>query len=137
DAPSGVIQAFDVETGELVWAWDLGATTAAGDAADGPQTYTRGTPNMWTIASADEELGLVYLPMGNSAVDYWSSDRSPQENEFSTALVALDVETGEPAWHFQTVHKDVWDYDLGSQPTLVDLPGGIPAVVLASKQGDI
>src|SRR5690606_18868090 len=137
DAPSGVIQAFDVETGELAWAWDLGATTPPGDAADGPRTYTRGTPNMWTIASADEELGLVYLPMGNSAVDYWSSDRSPQENEYATALVALDAETGRPAWHFQTVHKDVWDYDLGSQPTLVDLPGGIPAIVLASKQGDI
>ncbi len=136
DAPSGVIQAFDIETGELAWAWDLGATST-GDATDGPQTYTRGTPNMWTIASADEELGLVYLPMGNSAVDYWSSDRSPQENEFATALVALDAESGEPVWHFQTVHKDVWDYDLGSQPTLIDLPGGVPAVVLASKQGDI
>ena len=67
---------------------------------------------MWTTASADEEFGLVYLPMGNSAVDYWSSDRSPQENEFSTALVALDGETGEPRWRFQTVYKDVWDYDL-------------------------
>src|SRR5690606_13274168 len=136
DAPSGVIQAFDVETGDLAWAWDLGAPERDGRPAP-PETYTRGTPNMWTIASADEELGLVYLPMGNSAADYWSSDRSPQENTYSTALVALNAETGEPAWHFQTVHKDVWDYDLGSQPTLVDLPDGTPAVVLASKQGDI
>lgn len=136
DAPSGVIQAFDVETGEFAWAWDLGAPEREGR-PERPETYTRGTPNMWTIASADEELGLVYLPMGNSAADYWSSDRSPQENAYSTALVALNAETGEPAWHFQTVHKDVWDYDLGSQPTLVDLPGGVPAVVLASKQGDI
>ncbi|WP_338445117.1 membrane-bound PQQ-dependent dehydrogenase, glucose/quinate/shikimate family [Pelagerythrobacter marensis] len=136
DAPSGVIQAFDAVTGELAWAWDLGAPDRQGR-PEGDATYTRGTPNMWTMASADEELGLVYLPMGNSAGDYWSGARSAAENEYATALVALDAETGRPRWHFQTVHKDVWDYDLGSQPTLIDLPGGIPAVVLASKQGDI
>lgn len=136
DAPSGVIQAFDAVTGELAWAWDMTAPDRQGRPENG-ETYTRGTPNMWTMASADEELGLVYLPMGNAAGDYWSSDRLPAENEYSTALVALNAETGRPAWHFQTVHKDVWDYDLGSQPTLIDLPGGVPAVVLASKQGDI
>lgn len=136
DAPSGVIQAFDAVTGELAWAWDMTAPERQGRPENG-ETYTRGTPNMWTMASADEELGLVYLPMGNAAGDYWSSDRLPAENEYATSLVALDAETGRPAWHFQTVHKDVWDYDLGSQPTLIDLPGGVPAVVLASKQGDI
>ncbi|MGV2495189.1 membrane-bound PQQ-dependent dehydrogenase, glucose/quinate/shikimate family [Pelagerythrobacter aerophilus] len=136
DAPSGVIQAFDAVTGELAWAWDMTAPDRQGGPEDG-ETYTRGTPNMWTMAAADEELGLVYLPMGNSAGDYWSSDRLPAENEYATSLVALGAETGRPAWHFQTVHKDVWDYDLGSQPTLIDLPGGVPAVVLASKQGDI
>jgi len=136
DAPSGVIQGFDVMTGELKWAWDLGAPDRTGLPPDG-ETYTLATPNMWTIASADEQLGLVYLPMGNSAVDYWSSARSAEKKQYSTSLVALNAETGRPAWHFQTVHNDVWDYDLGSQPTLVDLPGGVPAVVLASKQGDI
>lgn len=136
DAPSGVIQAFDAVTGEFAWAWDM-VVPDRGGRPEGDDTYTRGTPNMWTMASADEELGLVYLPMGNAAGDYWSSDRLPAENEYSTSLVALDAETGDPVWHFQTVHKDVWDYDLGSQPTLIDLPGGIPAVVLASKQGDI
>ena len=139
DSPSGVIRGFDAVTGEFEWAWDLGRPGETSQA--GPeQIYTRGTPNMWTIAAGDEELGYVYLPMGNSAVDYYGSNRSEQENEFSTSLVALDVTTGRPAWHFQTVHRDVWDYDLGSQPTLVDIPteeGAIPAVVLASKQGDI
>jgi quinoprotein glucose dehydrogenase len=133
-----VIQGFDAVTGQQRWAWDLGRGTT--QAAAPNQTYTRGTPNMWTIASADEALGLVYLPMGNSASDYWSSDRSPQENAFSTSLVALDVATGRPAWVFQTVHKDVWDYDLGAQGTLVDFPtnaGSVPAIVLPSKQGDI
>ncbi len=136
DAPSGVIQAYDVRTGERRWAWDLGRPGQYDWPAPG-ETFTRGTPNMWTTASADEELGLVYLPTGNSADDYWSSDRSPQENEFSSSLVALDAETGHPVWHFQTVHKDVWDYDLGSQVTLVDLPDGTPAVILPSKQGDV
>jgi quinoprotein glucose dehydrogenase len=139
DAPSGVIRGYDATTGELRWAWDLGRPGATGAPPPG-ETWTRGTPNMWTIASADPELGLVYLPMGNPAVDYWSSDRSPEENEYATSLVALDVTTGLPAWHFQTVHMDVWDYDLGSTATLVDFPTGngkVPAVILPSKQGDV
>lgn len=135
-APSGVIQAFDAVTGERAWAWDMGRPGEYGPPEPGEE-FTRGTPNMWTTASADEELGLVYLPMGNSAVDYWSSDRSAQENRYATALVALDAETGEPRWRFQTVYKDVWDYDLGSQATLVDLPGREPAIILPSKQGEI
>lgn len=132
-APSGVIKGFDAVTGELRWAWDMTRPELTGLPPDG-HTYTRGTPNMWTIASGDEQLGLVYLPMGNSAADYWSSDRSPAENRFATSLVALDVTTGRPAWSFQTVRIDVWDYDLGSQATLVDLPvegGVVPALVLA------
>lgn len=95
---------------------------------------------MWTTATADEGLGLVYLPMGNSAADYYSSLRRPQENQYSSALVALDVNTGKPRWHYQTVRMDVWDYDLGSQVTLVDLPtasGVVPAVILPSKRGEI
>lgn len=139
DAPSGVIQGFDAVTGELRWAWDLARPELSGLPPPG-KTYTRGTPNMWTTASGDEQLGLVYLPMGNSAADYWSGSRTPLENKYSTSLVALDVTTGKPAWHFQTVHKDVWDYDLGSQATLVDFAtasGVVPALLLPSKQGDL
>lgn len=139
DAPSGVVRGYDAVTGELRWAWDLANPDLDGLPADG-ETYTRGTPNMWTIASGDEELGLVYLPLGNSAVDYYGADRRDLSNEYATSLVALDVTTGKPAWHFQTVHYDVWDYDLGSQATLVDLPAGdrtVPAIVLPSKQGDM
>jgi quinoprotein glucose dehydrogenase len=140
DSPSGVIRGYDAVTGELVWAWDLGNPDLTGAPPEG-SVYTRGTPNMWTIAAGDEELGHVYLPMGNSAVDYYGSNRSEAENEYATALVALDVTTGQPVWHFQTVHRDVWDYDLGSQPSLVEFPGEdggtVPAIVLASKQGDI
>ncbi|TWI05908.1 quinoprotein glucose dehydrogenase [Luteimonas cucumeris] len=139
DAPSGVIKGFDAVTGELRWAWDMARPETTGLPPPG-QTYTRGTPNMWTTATGDEQLGLVYLPMGNSAADYWSGSRTAPENRYSTSLVALDVTTGKPAWHFQSVHKDVWDYDLGSQATLVDFPtagGAVPALVLPSKQGDM
>lgn len=140
DAPSGVIKGFDAVTGELLWAWDM-TNPDWSDLPPEGEIYTRGTPNMWTIASGDDALGLVYLPMGNSAVDYWSGSRTDVENEYSTSLVAIDVNTGKPAWHFQTVHKDVWDYDLGSQGTLVDYPAedgsSTPAVILSSKQGDI
>ncbi|WP_245413514.1 pyrroloquinoline quinone-dependent dehydrogenase [Mangrovicella endophytica] len=139
DAPSGVIRGYDAVTGALVWAWDLANPAFTGLPPEG-QTYTRGTPNMWTAAVGDEALGYVYLPLGNSSVDYFGGNRSEAENEWSTSLVALDVTTGKPVWHFQTVRYDVWDYDLGSQPTLVDFPrdgGTVPAVVLPSKQGDI
>ncbi|MCF8709668.1 membrane-bound PQQ-dependent dehydrogenase, glucose/quinate/shikimate family [Rhizorhapis sp. SPR117] len=138
-APSGVIQGFDAVTGAKRWAWDMVNPQWAADPPKGEE-YARGTPNMWTIASGDEALGLVYLPMGNSAADYWSGSRRPQENAFSTSLVALDVMTGKPRWSFQTVRRDVWDYDLGAQATLVDFPSGgtsVPALILPSKQGDI
>src|SRR3546814_10125944 len=78
--------------------------------------------------------------MGNASADYYSSLRRPPENEFATSLVALDVTTGKPRWHFQAVKKDVWDYDFGAQATLIDYPGAggtVPALVLPSKQGDV
>lgn len=139
DAPSGVIRGYDAVTGALLWAWDMEDPDRAAPPPPG-ESYARGTPNMWTIASGDEALGLVYLPMGNSSVDYWGSNRTEAENTYSTALVAIDVTTGRPAWHFQTVRRDVWDYDLGSQATLVDLPaegGSVPALILPTKQGDL
>ncbi len=140
DAPSGVLQGFDAVTGEHLWAWDMNRPDLDGRSKDGE--FSRGTPNMWTTASGDEALGLVYMPMGNSAGDYLSSDRSEAEDRYSAALIALDVNTGKPAWHFRTVNSDVWDYDLGSQATLVDFPAidgasTIPALILSSKQGDI
>jgi quinoprotein glucose dehydrogenase len=139
DAPSGVIEGYDAVTGQMRWAWDMKEPERAGPPPPG-QTYSRGTPNMWTTASGDEALGLVYLPLGSSAVDYWSGSRSDLEKQWATSLVAIDVTTGKPAWRFQTVHNDVWDYDLGSQATLVDFPDGgaiVPALVLPSKRGDM
>jgi len=139
DAPSGVVRGYDAVTGKLAWAWDMGHPDRSGEPPQG-DTYTRGTPNMWTVAAADPELGYVYLPLGNSAVDYYGGNRKDFENEFNSSIVAVDVTTGKPVWHFQTVHYDLWDYDLGSQPTLVDMPtdgGTVPAIVVPSKQGQI
>lgn len=139
DAPSGVVRGYDAVTGALVWAWDLGNPDLTGAPPEG-EVYTRGTPNMWTSASGDEAWGLVYLPLGNSSVDYYGSQRSALENEHATALVALDAATGRKVWQFQTVHNDVWDYDLGAQATLVDFTvdgAAVPALILPSKQGDI
>ena len=137
DAPSGVVRGYNAETGEMAWAWDMGRPGETGVPPEG-ETYTRGTPNVWTISSGDSELGLVYLPHGVPSVDYWGGMRSDIENEYSTALVALDVETGEVAWHYQTVHYDIWDYDLGSQGSLIDFPtpdGPVPALILPTKLG--
>lgn len=139
DAPSGVIRGYDAATGELRWAWDMLRPDQKGPPAPGEQ-YSRGTPNSWTATAGDDALGLVYLPMGNSAADYYNGSRTGIENRYSTSVVALDVTTGDVRWHFQAVHADVWDYDLGSQPTLVDLPQGngrVPALILATKTGDV
>lgn len=139
NAPSGVIKGFDAVSGELRWAWDMLRPDIDTTPPEG-QVYSLGTPNMWTTASGDERLGLVYLPMGNSAADYVSNSRQPAELDYATSLVALDVNTGKPRWHFQTVRHDVWDYDLGSQATLIDFPvngGTTPALILPSKQGDM
>jgi len=135
EAPSGVIQGFDARTGKLAWAWDMMHPDWHGYPPAGQQ-WSRGTPNMWTGSTGDEALGLVYLPLGNSASDYVSFDRHPQENAFATSIVALDVTTGTPRWKFQAVKKDVWDYDFGSQPALIDYKG-TPALLVTSKQGDM
>ncbi len=139
DAPSGVIRGYDAITGKLAWAWDMGHPDRTGAPPAG-ETYSRGTPNMWTAAAGDEELGYVYVPLGNASVDYYGAQRKTFENDYNSSLVAIDVTTGKPVWHFQTARYDLWDYDLGSQPSLVDIPtdsGSIPAVILPSKQGQI
>jgi quinoprotein glucose dehydrogenase len=134
-APSGVIQGFDAKTGKLKWAWDMQHPDWSGYPAPG-QTWARGTPNMWTGSAGDEKLGLVYAPLGNVADDYISTGRTPLQNQYSSSLVAIDVTTGKPRWSFQTVKKDVWDYDLGSPPSLIDYHG-TPAIAVPSKQGDL
>ena len=137
--PSGVIRAFDARTGELAWAWDLGRPDDRG-APPERETYTRGTPNVWTLLSADPELGLVYVPTGNSTPDFVGSYRDALWEEYSSSLVALDIATGEVRWSYQMIHHDLWDYDTAAQPVLFDMPtaqGPVPAVVQATKTGHL
>lgn len=136
---SGVIRAFDIDTGELVWNWDAGNPEATEPLGPG-QTYTPNSPNSWSISSVDEELGLVYVPLGNQPPDQWGGDRSQNTERYSSAVVALDIATGRERWVFQTVHHDLWDYDVPSQPSLVDLTirgETIPALVQPTKQGEL
>lgn len=136
---SGVIRAYDIDSGALVWNWDSAnpdVTTPI--PPDG--RYTANSPNSWSIASVDEALGLVYLPMGNQPPDQWGGQRSAAVEKYSSSVVALDLATGQVRWVFQTVHHDLWDYDVPSQPSLVDLTIGgatVPALVQPTKQGEL
>lgn len=138
--PSGVVRAYDAETGALAWAWDLGNPSITGLPPEG-ETYTRGTPNFWSTAAADEALGMVYLPLGNGTPDFWAGHRSEATDKYATSVVALDLATGREVWHRQTVHLDTWDYDNGTPPALYDLPnadGGVtPALILPTKTAQL
>ncbi|AMN47557.1 hypothetical protein ACG33_10700 [Steroidobacter denitrificans] len=118
--PSGVIRAFDAVNGRLAWAFDVGQPDQTGLPAPG-EHYTRATPNSWAPMSADEAMGMVYVPTGNATPDYFGGQRRPFDDAYSSSVVAIDVATGRPRWTFQTTHHDLWDYDVASQPTLVDL----------------
>lgn len=138
DEPSGVVRAFDGRTGALVWAWDMGNPDITAEPPEG-ETYTRGSPNVWSAPAFDTELGLVYLPTGNAQPDFFGSARPDSAHTFSSSIVAIDVATGKLRWSFQTVHRDIWDYDVPSQPILADLPDGegglIPALIQLTKRG--
>jgi len=142
DSPGGVIRAFDVRTGELVWAWDPvppdRKPVTAADIAAGA-TFTRGTANAWSLLSASSEEGLVFVPTGNASPDHYGGERHGLDY-YSSSVVALDAKTGERRWHFQTVHHDLWDYDIASQPVLYAHPHAgerIPAVAQATKMGHL
>ena len=138
-SPSGVIRAYDAETGTLIWNWDSGNPDKTTPIGPG-ETYTANSPNMWSTASADEALGLVYLPLGNQTPDQLGMNRSANVEKFSSSIVALDLATGQLRWVRQTVHHDLWDMDVPAQPSLIDITtagGVVPALVGPTKQGDI
>lgn len=136
DEPSGVIRAFDAVSGQFSWAFDIGRPDEHGLPPAG-QSFTRGTPNSWGLMSADEALGYVYVPTGNATPDYFGGHRTQNDDKYSSAVVALNAETGEDVWTFQTTHHDVWDYDVASQPVLIDLPDGTRGLLQPTKRGEI
>jgi quinoprotein glucose dehydrogenase len=139
-APSGVIRAFDVRSGALLWNWDSGNPDKTEPLSPG-ETYTPNSPNSWSLFSADAALGLVYIPLGNQVPDELGTDRNPNVEKVSSSIVALDIESGRLRWVRQTVHHDLWDMDVPAQPVLLDLTHtdgvSVPALVGATKQGDI
>jgi quinoprotein glucose dehydrogenase len=138
DAPPGDVRAFDVQSGALRWTFHT--IPHAGE--PGYETWETGTrlsgaANVWSTITADPERGLVILPVSTPSPDYYGGDR-PGANLYSDSVVALDARTGERRWHFQTVHHDLWDYDLAAPPNLVRIEregGAVDAVVQATKQG--
>ena len=137
--PSGVVRAFDAKSGKLVWNFDPGNPEATAPLPEG-QHYSLSSPNSWSTSSADEKLGMIYIPFGMGAVDQWGGNRPPSTEKFATSIVALDTASGKLRWVYQTVHHDLWDMDVPAQPALIDLPIGgqaVPALVQTTKTGNI
>ncbi|WP_293868244.1 PQQ-binding-like beta-propeller repeat protein [uncultured Alsobacter sp.] len=128
EAPPGTVFSLDPQTGERQWSF----------AALPQEVAARtGTANVWTAMSVDEGLGLVYLPVSSPSPNYWGGNRT-EKIPLATSTTALNLETGEVVWSRQWVHHDIWDYDINSAPTLMDITVGgkqIPALMQATKMG--
>jgi quinoprotein glucose dehydrogenase len=140
DAPGGVVRGYDVHTGALVWAFDPvpPGTPPLPDGPDGPR-FHRGTPNAWGVFSADPARDLLFVPTGNPSNDFYRGGRGAIDH-YGSSVVALRGSTGEVVWHFQTVHHDLWDYDVGAQPSLIEVPldgRRVPAVAQPTKMGHV
>jgi len=140
DMPGGVLRGFDVITGQMRWAFDPGHDDPNARLAPG-QTYARSTPNSWAPMSYDPAMNTVFIPMGSSSVDLWGGNRTPLDHRYATSILALDATTGKERWVYQTVHNDLWDFDVPMQPSLIDFPqedgATKPAVVFGTKSGQI
>ena len=137
--PPGDVRAFDVRTGRPAWtfhtvprAGEPGNDTWAAESWRG-----RTGANVWSMMAVDDERGLVFLPVGSASYDFYGGDRKGQ-NLYANSVVALDAATGRVRWHFQTVHHDLWDYDVPAQPVLVTVQHEgrpVDAVAQVAKTG--
>ena len=138
DMPGGVIRAYDVITGKLRWAFDP-RNPDPNYVLKAGEIYKRSSANSWAAMSYDPQMNTVFLPMGSSSVDVWGGNRQPVDHKYNTSVLALDATTGKEKWVYQTVHNDLWDFDLPMQPSLVDFPmkdgSTKPAVVIGTKSG--
>ncbi|HSR08653.1 MAG TPA: PQQ-binding-like beta-propeller repeat protein, partial [Bryobacteraceae bacterium] len=139
DGPAMDVRAWDLRTGKLVWTFH----TLPHPGEPGYETWpkdnwiTAGSPAHWGAATIDAQRGLIFLPIGQPAAQYYGGAREGQ-NLYSSSIVALDASTGKVRWYFQLTHHDVWDYDAEAPPALIDVTRNgkkIPAVVAISKPG--
>jgi len=140
-APSGEVRWFDALTGKLKWTWDPipqdPKDPAAATWKNGGAQKT-GAANAWSVISVDAERNLVFVPTGSASPDYFGGERLG-DNRYANSVTALRADTGERLWSFQTVHHDLWDYDVASSPVLFDVHKDgktIPAVGAGSKTGN-
>jgi quinate dehydrogenase (quinone) len=140
DMPGGVMRGFDVVTGKLRWAFDPGNPAITGAPPAG-ETYARSTPNVWSAMSYDPASNTVFMPVGSPSVDIYGHTRSALDHKYGASMLALDATTGKEKWHFQTVHNDLWDFDLPMQPTFTDFPVAagrkVPALIFGTKSGQL
>lgn len=140
--PSGEVRAFDAITGKLKWSWDPIPQDSAGIGSDtwkNQSAARTGAANAWSVIVADPARNLVFVPTGSPSPDYYGGERLGH-NLFANSVVALRADTGERVWHFQTVHHDLWDYDVASPPILFDWRKDgrtVAAVGVASKTGHL
>ncbi|MBK9167312.1 MAG: pyrroloquinoline quinone-dependent dehydrogenase [Bryobacterales bacterium] len=138
-SPAGDVRAFSARTGKLVWRFHTVPRPGefGNDTWEGDSWKDRGGTNAWSVLSVDEKRGLVFLPLTSPSTDLYGGDRKGQ-NLFGDSVVALNAATGKRVWHFQTIHHNIWDYDLPSQPALIEVKRGrstVPAVAQATKMG--
>jgi quinoprotein glucose dehydrogenase len=130
DTGRGIVRAYDVRSGKLRWTFDP-LLPAEGLRA--------GAANAWGVMAADRERGLLFIPTSSPSPDYYGGLR-PGDDRYANSVVALEAKSGKVVWHFQVVHHDLWDYDVASQPNLVDVVRNgkrIPAVAVTTKIGHL
>jgi quinoprotein glucose dehydrogenase len=142
DEPSGEVRAFDVVTGKLKWSWDpipQHPGVPGADTWNNGSAGRTGAANAWSVIAVDTARNLVFVPTGSASVDYYGGERLGN-NLFANSVVALRANTGERVWHFQTVHHDLWDYDVATPPLLFDIHRNgkiIPSIAIGSKTANL
>jgi len=138
----GIVRAYDARTGKLRWSWDpipQNAEDPARKTWQGDSASRTGAANAWSIISVDPQRDLVFVPTGSPSPDFYGGERKGN-NEYANSVIALRASTGKVVWHFQVVHHDLWDYDVASQPMLINVRRRgrtIPAVAVGTKIGHL